>query len=165
MFLSFAVTHAVSIGILNVDPCLSRRDPARMSAARLTCRVCVPVRSFCYLGGPVRVHGRSFFKRVFSSACTRRARALFFIMSGYPSSSLLVVFSVGAGERKRDREIGRVKENERKKETKRDKAFVRILSKPTTRFPTRGDFIAPVVVVLKSDGNNIIRYTRHSLSS
>lgn len=117
---------------------LSKSARFQVSAARLTCRVCVPVRSFRYLGGPARVHGRSFFKRVFSSACTRRARALFFIMSGYPSSSLLVVFSVGAGEGKRDGEIERVKENERKKgkKKKRGPAFVRILSKPTTRFPT-----------------------------
>lgn len=117
---SFLFNHAWGIdrypGRRSLSNNKSARSAPRMSAARLTCRVCVPVRSFCYLGGPVRVHGRSFFKRVFSSACTRRARALFFIMSGYPSSSLLVVFSVGAGERKRDREIGRVKRTRERKE-------------------------------------------------
>lgn len=124
MFLSLTITHITHIdrGIDRYPGCRSLSKSARSrgrSGARLTCRICVPVRSFRYLGGPARVHGRSFFKRVFSSACTRRARALFFIMSGYPSSSLLVVFSVGAGERKkgrqREKETGRMKENARKK--------------------------------------------------
>lgn len=146
----------------------SARSAPRMSAARLTCRVCVPVRSFCYLGGPVRVHGRSFFKRVFSSACTRRARALFFIMSGYPSSSLLVVFSVGAGERKRDREIGRVKRTrERKEGGGRSKGRLSLeycLNRPRA-FPHEVILLPFAVMVPKSDDNNIMRYTRHSLSS
>lgn len=67
-------------------------------------------------------------------------------MSGYPSSGSLVVFSVGAGERKRDSETGGIKENARKGggggRGAGESAFVRILSKPTTRFPARGDFIA-----------------------
>jgi len=81
-----------------IDRRLSRRYLERPLGTHLS-SMRVPARFFCYLGGPAAYTVGSFFKRVFSSACARRARALFFIMSGYPSSSLLVVFSVDAGER------------------------------------------------------------------
>lgn len=143
--ISFFCSHACGIDRYPERRSLSKsarsgkdeRRPTHLPSMR------VPVRSFCYLGGPVRVHGRSFFKRVFSSACTRRARALFFIMSGYPSSSLLVVFSVGAGERKRDREIGRVKENERKKEKKETRLSLEYCLNRPRAFPHEAILLPP----------------------
>jgi len=83
-----------------IDRRLSRRDPERPLGTHLS-SMRVPARFFCYLGGPAAYTAGSFFKRVFSSARARRARALFFIMSGYPSSSLLVVFSVREKENQR----------------------------------------------------------------
>lgn len=89
-----------------------------MSAARLTCRECVPARSFCYLGGPVAYMGDNFLKE-FSVQHARAARALFFIMSGYLSSSLLVAFSLDVEKRKEDRDRKDEKERERERSESR----------------------------------------------
>jgi len=59
--------------------------------------------------------GDNFLKE-FSVQHARAARALFFIMSGYLSSSLLVAFSLDVEKRKEDRD--RKDEKEREREAK-----------------------------------------------
>lgn len=56
--------------------------------------------------------GDNFLKK-FSVQHARAARALFFIMSGYLSSSLLVAFSLDVEKRKKDRKTEKEKERER----------------------------------------------------
>lgn len=148
---------------------LSRRDAETMNAARLTCRVCVPAR--VPLATQVvrpRVHGRSFFKRVFSSACARRdARELY--SSLCPVIHLRACWSffsnsAGGSERKRER-VRERREKGKEGVRKRGKSKVgfrqrRCLNQP--RASRTRQFYCFDDGTKKRQNNNVARYVRHS---
>lgn len=77
IFFSLLAHYEILISTMDAHRFLQSRrlDFEDENVARLTCRVCVPARSFCYLGGPAAYMGDNFLKE-FS---VQRTRASFIL--------------------------------------------------------------------------------------